>query len=70
MAIPNKYKDAFNNFIDISDLESSNWPWSIDKGSHNVFRSKSSSTKLLKAYCLYKDVSDSLVRQVPETRDS
>lgn len=70
MAIPNKYKDTFNDFIDSLDIEFPDWLKSIDKWSRNAFRSEDSSTRFYKGNCLNKNVSKKLSRLAPKTRDS
>lgn len=62
MAISNKYKNTFNDFIDGSNTKSPNQPGSpdwlklIDKGSCNVPRSKSDLPTFLEKDHLDQDV--------------
>lgn len=51
MAILNRYKDILNNFNDSSDVESPDLPRSIDKGSYNTLKSKSSLTEIFERDC-------------------
>lgn len=51
VAIFNRYKDTFDDLIDISDAESPDWPGLIDKGLCNVPRSKDSPTGLSERDC-------------------
>lgn len=69
MAIPNKYKNTLDDFIDSSDAEFSDQPKPIDKRSCNVSRFESSPTRLLKGDYLYKDITDKSLWLVPKTRD-
>lgn len=65
MAISNKYKNTLDNFINNSDTKSLDWPGLIDKGSHNMPKSKSSLTIFLEEYCLDKDISITLLEPIP-----
>ena len=69
-AIPNKYKDTLDNLINSSDTESPDQPDSptrqglIDKGSHNVLRSKGSSPTLLEEDRLDENILVTLVPKI------
>lgn len=71
MAIPNKYKNILDNFIDSSNLESLDWPKPIDKRLFNASRSRGSSIGFLEENCLDENVlaSNRLSRLVPKTGD-
>lgn len=58
MAIPNRYQDTLDDFINSSDVESSNWVGSINKRSRNLPQSKNSLIRLLERDCLDKNVLD------------
>lgn len=53
-AIPNRYKNIFDNFIDSSNTKFPNWPRPIDKKSRNVFKSRGNLMGLLKKITLIK----------------
>ncbi len=61
-AIPKKYKDTLDDFINSSDMkfpdkpDSPDWPRLIDKGSRNAPKSKDDSPTLLEEDRLDKDV--------------
>ncbi len=75
-AIPNKYKDTLDNFIDSSDTESPDRsdspdrPGLIDKGSRNASRSRGSSPTLLEEDCLDEDVPVTSLEPTPKIRAS
>lgn len=56
IVILNIYKDTLNDFIDNLDPKSPNWRKLIDGGLRNMYRSASSSMRLLERGCLNKDV--------------
>ncbi len=70
-AIPNKYKDIFDNLIDNSDTESSNhsdspnWPELINKWSHNTPKSRGGSPTFLEEDRLDEDISITLLEPTP-----
>ncbi len=76
MAILNKYKDTLDDFIDSSDIESPDYlnfpnrPRLIDKGLHNVPKSRSGSPTFLEEDCLDKDISITLLVTAPKIQDS
>lgn len=58
VAIPNKYKNPFNDLINSSDIESPNKFKLINKGSCNMSRFESNLIKLLERDYFDKDVLD------------
>lgn len=80
--IPHKYKDTLINFINSSDIDSSNWletpelldspnwPALINNTSHIAYRSKSSLSTQDKENCLDKDVLVMLLDLVFKIQDS
>ena len=76
MAISNKYKDIFDEFIDSSNTESSDqpkspdWPGPIDKGTRNALRSRGALLSLLEEDCLDEDVLVTALERAPKTQNS
>ena len=76
MAIPNKYKDTFDDLIDSSDIKSSDHPDSpnrpelIDKELHNVPKSKNSLLTFLEEDHLDKNISITSLEPTPKIQDS
>ena len=78
MAIPNKYKNTFDDLIDSSDIDSPDQPESldrlgpIDKETRNAPRFKGASPSLLEEEedCLDQDVLVTLLKLALKTRDS
>ncbi len=76
VAIPNKYKDTFDDLIDSLDTEfpdqsnSPDRPELIDKGSHNMPRSRNDSLTFSEEDCLNKDVLVTLLDLTPKIQTS
>ena len=72
VAIPNKYKDIFDDLINILDtesldyLDSLNRPKLIDKGSRNMPKSRGNLPTFLEEDCLDKNISIMLLELVPK----
>ena len=72
-AIPNKYKDTFDDFIDSLDtkspdqLESLDRPEPIDKGTRNTPKSRGALPSFSKKDCLDKDVLVTALERLPKT---
>lgn len=67
--ILNKYKNILDDLIDSSDIESPDWPKSINNRTHNGLRSKAASLSLLEKDCLDKDVLVMLLERAPKIKD-
>lgn len=69
VAIPNKYKDTFDNLIDSSDQESLNWTELMDGRFCYASRSEGSSAIFSERDYLNKNVPDRSSQLAPKTRD-